>query len=252
MVQAPSRRDRVRAATTEEIKQTARRLLVAEGADAVSLRAIAREMGMTAPALYRYFGSHEDLIGHVVADIFNEIADEIHVAIEAAGAASGGDISAKLVAACHQFRRWSLAHRPEFGMLFGTPLPAVETVMDRDDIITACAMRLSGTFFTLFLELWRHHPFAVPGEDEIEPGLREQLARYRDSLGVDLPLGAVFTFLWCWVRLYGIVSLEVFEHLHFALDDASPLFEYTLAELAGLLGLEYAPAGGASRWPGQR
>ncbi|HXB48826.1 MAG TPA: helix-turn-helix domain-containing protein, partial [Streptosporangiaceae bacterium] len=55
MVQAPSRRDRVRAATTQEIIQTARRLLVQQGPDAVSLRAIAREMGMTAPALYRYF-----------------------------------------------------------------------------------------------------------------------------------------------------------------------------------------------------
>ena len=57
MVQALSRRDRMRVATTEEIKQTARRILVSEGPDAVSLRAIAREMGMTAPALYRYFGS---------------------------------------------------------------------------------------------------------------------------------------------------------------------------------------------------
>jgi hypothetical protein len=61
----------------------------------------------------------------------------------------------------------------------------------------------------------------------------------------------VLTFLWCWVRLYGMVSLEVFGHLHFALDDASPMFEYTLAELAGLLGLDYAPPGG-TRWPGRR
>ena len=65
MVQAVSRRDRVRAATTGEIKETARRILVAEGPEAVSLRAIAREMGMTAPALYRYFSSREDLIRHV-------------------------------------------------------------------------------------------------------------------------------------------------------------------------------------------
>jgi AcrR family transcriptional regulator len=234
---AGRRRDRVRAATTEEIKQTARRLLVTEGPGAVSLRAIAREMGMTAPALYRYFGSHEDLIGHVVADIFNEIADRIAVAIGTA-AAAGGDIAAKLVAACQEFRRWSLSHRAEFGLLFGSPLPAVEAVMDREDVIAACAMKFSGTFFTLFLELWRSNPFPVPGDDELAPGLRAQLARYRDSLGTGLPLGAVFTFLWCWIRLYGMVSLEVFGHLHFAMDDASPLFELTLAELAKLLGLD--------------
>lgn len=242
MVQAPSRRDRVRAATTEEIKQTARRLLVAEGPDAVSLRAIAREMGMTAPALYRYFGSHEDLIGHVVADIFTEIANDIRAAIETAGRESGGDITAKLVAACHEFRRWSLTHRAEFGMLFGSPLPTIEAALDNDDVIAACAVKFSGTFFTLFLELWQHHPFAVPADGEIDPGLRDQLVRYRESLGVDdLPVGAIFTFLWCWVRLYGMVSLEVFGHLHFALDDASPMFERTLVELAELLGREYTP-----------
>jgi AcrR family transcriptional regulator len=247
VVQAATRRDRVRAATIEEIKGTARQLLVAEGPEAVSLRAIGRAMGMTAPALYRYFGSREDLIGHVVADVFNEIADDIRAAIHAAAADSGGDITAKLIAACHEFRRWSLAHRAEFGLLFGSPLPAVEAAMDREDVIAACAMKFSGTFFTLFLDLWQHHPFPVPAEAEMDAGLAEQLARYRDSLGVDLPLGAVFTFLWCWVRLYGMVSLEVFEHLHFALDDAAPLFEYTLAELASMLGLEYRP--GAIRGP---
>src|SRR5215469_15896464 len=84
MVQAPSRRDRVRAATTQEIIETARRLLVEQGVTAVSLRAIAREMGMTAPALYRYFDSHEELLRHVVANIFTEIADHVRGAIKAA------------------------------------------------------------------------------------------------------------------------------------------------------------------------
>ena len=83
-VPPPSRRDRLRAATIEEIIATARRLLVDNGPEAVSLRAIAREMGMTAPGLYRYFGSHEELIRHVIAGIFTELAADIHQAIEAA------------------------------------------------------------------------------------------------------------------------------------------------------------------------
>ena len=81
---APSRRDRLRAATIEEIIQTARQLLVKNGPEAVSLRAIAREMGMTAPGLYRYFGSHEELVRHVCASIFTELGEDIHRAIEAA------------------------------------------------------------------------------------------------------------------------------------------------------------------------
>jgi AcrR family transcriptional regulator len=239
-VQAPSRRDRVRAATADEIKRTARRILVAQGPEACSLRAIAREMGMTAPALYRYFASHEDLVKHVVADIFTEIADDIHAAIQAAGRASDGDMAAKLVAACGEFRRWSLGHKEEFGLLFGTPLPGLEAV--QDEVVDACAAKFSGVFFALFLELWQQRPFPIPADAEIDPGLRGQLARYREGLGSDLPLGAFLTFLRCWVRLYGMVSLEVFGHLHFALDDAAPMFEITLAELATLVGLDYPPA----------
>lgn len=247
MVEAPSRRDRVRAATIEEIKQNARHLLVAEGPDAVSLRAIGRAMGMTAPALYRYFGSREDLVKHVCGDIFTEIADDIHAAIVAAGEATGGDMAAKMIAACAEFRRWGLAHPPEFGLLFGTPLPGLEGI--HDDVIDECAQRFSNEFLGLFFELWRRHPFPVPADDEIEPGLVAQLARYREVLGVDLPAGAVLTFLRCWVRLYGMVSLEVFGHLHFALDDPAALFEYTLAELAELVGLRYPATGGLP--PGQ-
>jgi AcrR family transcriptional regulator len=244
VVQAVSRRDRVRAATTGEIKETARRILVAEGPEAVSLRAIAREMGMTAPALYRYFSSREDLIRHVVGDIFSEIAGDIRAAAIGAGQASAGDVTAKLIAACREFRRWALTHREEFGLLFGTPLPALEAL--HADKIDDCAMDFAGAWMALFLELWQRHPFPVPADGQIEPGLLAQLARYTGGLGVDLPAGAALTFLRCWVHLYGMVSLEVFEHLHFALDDPAPLFAYTLAELATLVGLDYPLPGTAS------
>ncbi|MGP7997205.1 MAG: TetR/AcrR family transcriptional regulator [Streptosporangiaceae bacterium] len=241
MVETLSRRDRVRAETTVEIKQTARKILVEQGPDAVTLRAIAREMGMTAPALYRYFGSHEDLIKHVVGDIFSEIGAGIEAAIQAAGPG----MAEKMIAACREFRRWGLAHQAEFGLLFGTPLPTLEALHENLDVVAECAGKFSAVFFTLFYELWRKQPFPVPADDEIDPGLREQLARYREGLGVDLPLGAGLIFLRCWVRLYGMVSLEVFGHLHFALADAEPMFEITLGELAGLVGLEYPPASAA-------
>lgn len=238
---ALGRRDRIRAATTGEIKETARRILVTEGPEAVSLRAIAREMGMTAPALYRYFSSHEDLIRHVVADIFTELTDGIQAAMHQAAGAAGGDMTTKLIAGCREFRAWSLAHPQEFGLLFGNPLPGLQAA--HDDVVAACAAKFSGTFFLLFLELWREHPFPVQAGEEIDPGLRGQLARYSEALGADLPPGAALTFLRCWVRLYGMVSLEVFGHLHFALDDASAMFEITLSELAALVGLEYPPSG---------
>jgi AcrR family transcriptional regulator len=243
MVQTLNRRDRVRAATTTEIKQTARRILVSEGPDAVSLRAIAREMGMTAPALYRYFGSHEELIKHVIADIFDELTNDLHAAVDEARTTSPGDTTAKVIAAAREFRRWSLNHQREFGMLFGTPLPGVN--IEQDEITAEGGGKFGNTFFVLVLELWQRHPFPVPADEEIDPGLLDQLERYREGLGdlaAGLPRGLLLIFLRCWVRLYGIVSLEVFGHLGFALDDAEPLFELMLAETAPLLGLEYRPA----------
>src|SRR5215469_299507 len=237
VVQAVSRRDRVRAATIGEIKETARGILVAEGPGAVSLREIARQMGMTAPALYRYFSSREDLLRGVCGDIFTEIAGDIRAASARAAEESGGDVTAKLIAACRQFRHWALTHREEFGLLFGTPLPALEAL--HKDRIDDCAMEFAGSWITLFLDLWQRHPFPVPSDDQIDPGLLAQLKRYVAGAGADLPAGAALTFLRCWVHLYGMVSLEVFEHLHFALDDAAPMFEITLSELADLVGLEY-------------
>jgi AcrR family transcriptional regulator len=234
VVQALSRRDRVRAETTEEIKQTARRILVEQGPEAVTLRAIARDMGVTAPALYRYFDSHEELIRRVVGDMFGELAAEIRAAID--GAAAGG-MADKMAAACRGFRRWALDHKAEFALLFGTPVPGVN--VEDDDFTEECARKFAGTFYELFLELWQKNPFPVPPPEEIDPGLREQLIRYRDGIGTDLPLGALLTFLRCWVLLYGIVSMEVFGHLGFALDDPAAMFEITLAELARLVNLEY-------------
>jgi AcrR family transcriptional regulator len=239
----PSRRDRLRAATSEEIIQTARRLLVQSGPEAVTLRAIAREMGMTAPGLYRYFDSHEELLRHVCADIFTELGEGIRQAIEAdavpAGAADQvtAKLTVKMVAACREFRRWSLSHQAEFGLLFGVPLPGLDD--GRYDIADECALAFAGTFFTLFLELWTRVPFPVPDAADIDPGLRDQLGRYRDLLGSDIPVGAVLTFLRCWTVLYGAVAMEVFGHMRFALSDPAPMFEITLGDLAALIGLRY-------------
>jgi AcrR family transcriptional regulator len=264
----PSRRDRLRAATIEEIIQTARRLLVQSGPEAVSLRAIAREMGMTAPGLYRYFGSHEELLRHVIAGIFTELGEDIHQAIQAAvppptSSSHGGlppsvppdpspfsgapgpqtpdqatvKLTVKMVAACREFRRWALNHQAEFALLFGVPLPGLDD--GRYDIADECALAFAGTFFTLFLELWSAVPFPVPAADQIDPGLLDQLSRYRDALGTDIPVGAVLTFLRCWIVLYGAVAMEVFGHLRFALEDPAPMFEITLGDLASLVGLRY-------------
>jgi AcrR family transcriptional regulator len=248
----PNRRDRLRAATMEEITATARRLLVEQGPEAISLRAIAREMGMTAPGLYRYYSNREELFRHVVATIFRELSGDIHRAIDelalsSAGAAvARGDLSPegvrrhltqKMVAACRAFRRWGMSHKDEFTLLFGVPLPGLDD--GRFDIAEECALEFAGTFYALFIELWNAAPFRVPSSAEIDEGLRAELVRFGAVLGTDAPDGALLVFLRCWVLLYGAVSMEILGHLGFALNDPAPMFEYTLADLARMVGLEY-------------
>jgi AcrR family transcriptional regulator len=235
----------VRAATKEEITATARRLLVEHGPDAVSLRAIAREMGMTAPGLYRYYDSLEDLLRNVIATIFRELSLDIRAAIDEVGhfdvsEAAGGKrihMATKMVAACREFRRWALGHKDEFSLLFGVPLPGLTE--ESFDIAQECALEFGGTFYSLFLELWNAYPFEVPSDEEIGPQLSAQLVRFRAMLNTGAPDGAVLVFLRCWVLLYGAVSMEVFGHLGFALEDPAPMFEFTLADLARLVGLDY-------------
>ncbi|GGQ39653.1 AcrR family transcriptional regulator [Actinomadura coerulea] len=236
-----SRRDRLRAATVREITDTARRILVEEGPDAVTLRAIAREMGMTAPALYRYFGSHGELLRHLVGDLFTELTGDLHAAMEDV---PKGDMSGKFMTVARQFRLWALGHPREYSLLFGAPVRGAAH-REEVDFAEECARQFGWTFMALFLELWRKQPFPVMPEEEIDPGLREELRRYRDDvLGIALPLGVIQQFLKCWIRLQGGVSLEVFGHLEFALSDAAPMFELMLREVTDELGLTYAPPRG--------
>src|SRR3954468_13040624 len=107
-----SRRDRARADTVREIKETARQVLVDQGVDGLALRAVAREMGMTAPALYRYFSSREDLVENVVADLYDELVAVIEAARDDARPAPA---PVQLLACSRAFRHWATTHHAEFG-----------------------------------------------------------------------------------------------------------------------------------------
>jgi AcrR family transcriptional regulator len=225
-----TRRARVRAATTQEIVESARRILCEQGREAVSLRAIAREMGMTAPGLYRYFDSHETLLKHLCHVFQDELANVIEAEI---GKIADADVTIRLAVACRTFRRWSLDHPDEYGLLFGSPLPGLSNGRPKD-ATSLSALRFAGVFLTLFVELWRTRPFPLP--EWVDPRLAAQLSRFQDGFGGELPIACLVVFLDCWVRLQGIVSLEVFGHLRFALEDAEPMFELTLDELGRRLG----------------
>jgi AcrR family transcriptional regulator len=239
-----SRRDRSRADTVREIKQTARRVLVARGVDGLALRALAREMRMTAPALYRYFDSREDLVEHVVADLYDELTDVLETVRDAAEPTTPG---VQLMAVSRAFRHWATTHRAEFGLLFGS---AGEGVIPAEDLHgpgehppQVASRRFGGVFAAIIARIYLEQGFPVPADDDLDPALKAQLTAWGAKLPVALPLGVMHVFLSCWIRLYGMVCMEVFGHLRFALEDAEPMFEAELRALGEVLGVagEYRP-----------
>jgi AcrR family transcriptional regulator len=239
-----SRRERVRADTVREIKETARRVLVEHGVDGLALRAVAREMGMTAPGLYRYFASREDLVEHLVADLYAELCDELDLARDAAEPATPGT---QLMTVTRRFRTWALAHHAEFGLLFGSPAESAGSSAQRgkEGPAGAGARRFGETFGVLIAQIYLERGFPILADDQLDPAYQEQLRLWCDTLPVPLPLGVMHVFLSCWIRLYGTVCMEAFGHLRFAVDDAEPVFEAELRGLGELLGIaqEYRPPG---------
>jgi AcrR family transcriptional regulator len=233
-----SRRERARDATTSEIKQTARQLLEHDGPDALTLRAIAREMGMTAPALYRYFTSHEELVGAVCHDVL----DELTATLEAARDTVPVDNPVgRLGETCRAFRRWALDHPREFELSFATGVAYQAAVAEAT--AGACgptaaspeSLSFGGVFLGIFVEIWTAAPFPVPDEASLPPDLVRQVRAFSAVVGDVLPLGALTAYLAGWVRLYGAVVMETFGLLRFALDDAEPMFEAMLADMAHAL-----------------
>lgn len=231
-----TRRERMRDATLQEIREVAREHLRAHGPSGISLRGIARDIGMTAPALYRYYAGLNDLLAAMIETYINEMSDAMEAARDAL---PPDDLAKRLVAVTRAFRGWALEHRPEFAMVFGAPVPGFDHP-DEGGVHEASA-RLGGIFFSLFAELWRRQPYPVPPDEEIPPELGRQLRDFAAACGAEqanLPLGVLRLYAASWVRLYGMVAMEIFGHVHYMLEDAEPLFEAELSDLAQIVGLK--------------
>ena len=209
-------------------------MLVDQGVDGLALRAVAREMGMTAPALYRYFASREDLVEHVVADLYAELVRRARGrprrrrSPATSGVAADGGRPARSAPG-------RLTHHAEFGLLFGSAgrESSATTAQRRQEGPASAAaapvrgdVRRPGRRRSTWSAASRSRPTtssSPPLQEQLRPGARSsRAAAARASCTV---------FLSCWIRLYGMVCMEVFGHLRFALDDAEPMFEAELRAL---------------------
>jgi AcrR family transcriptional regulator len=226
------RRERVRQATVEEIKAVARAQMAAEGTAGVNLRAIAREMGMTAPALYRYFGSRDDLVTALVTDAYNALAEAMEAAVEAV---PPGRHAARVRAAFGAFRAWGLGHPTEWALIFGSPIPGY---------VAPEETRPPGTRYTDLLARLLADAHADGALDpariqvRVPDELRAQLEALQRRGGFPgTPVPVVAFGLGAWARLHGLVTLEVFGHLAPVVGDGAALFEQELEAVITQSGL---------------
>ena len=221
-------RERRRAETVTEIKDVARRLLIAGGPAAVSLRAISREMGMTTSALYRYFAGLDALVAALRAELFEELG---RVTYAARDDVPYGDPLLRMTVMARALRRWGLEHRQEFGLMLGPPLAGMAGAdggpAAPDDAI-AC---IGAAFLGELAELWRRGALVVPPVDPIAGHLVPSLDKYVAE-SADLEPPVVFAFLSAWTKLYGIIAMEIFGHMTWAVTDTEEFFEAELAEFA--------------------
>lgn len=225
VAQAPSRQQN-RADMEARIVVAARSLLAENGE--VTLRAVARQLGLTAPALYRYAPSHEELVRMIAIAIDSEVAE--HVAAAAARQPED-DVAAQLIAACVEFRRWALAHRKEFALVFA-------------NVDVECIKEYEGSsgmvFAGLLVRLWEAYRFPVPALDELDPGLAEILAEPDAPVAPEMKddlAGLVWMLTQGWSRLYGTVTLEVFGHVDARLVEEGQLFRSMITDQAAPFGL---------------
>lgn len=241
MTATESRRDRQRAATEAEIKDVARRQLVASGGAELSLRGIAREMGMTAPGLYRYFESLEALTQEMCHGFVAEVA----AALDAQLAAAGPDLATRVHVAIRAFRDWSVAHPAEFGLMFRAKGPGVVAFPGPGKVAWSdeCghSQAFARLFLDLFVDLWQEQPIELPDDEHLPRDVVEQLASLRQLITIDVPDGAVWVFAHAWVRLYSVIALEALGQLEFMFADVEPYFEAELHAVAHTLGIDYVP-----------
>jgi len=195
-------RERARAEITAEILSTARRYLATDGAPALSLRAIARDLGMASSALYRYFGSRDELLTRLIVDAY----DSLGAAAEASEAAvDRDDLPGRFAAVCWAVRTWALANPNEYALIYGSPVPGYVAPADT----VGPATRVSVLLMQILIDAAAQG--RVPAEETQE-------AKALDPILAQLPPGfppaLVQRGVMAWTGLFGVVSFELYGQLH--------------------------------------
>lgn len=231
MSSSGSIRARVRAEMIDEIKVIARRHLAADGAN-LSLRAVARDMGMVSSALYRYFGSRDELLTALIIDAYNSLGGTVEAAD--AGVTDRSDLRGRWLATCHAVRSWALAEPAEYALIFGSPVPGYAAPQETVD----AAVRTPSTLVRILSDGIGSGALAVPDSGpELPRPVRDDLIKARDAVYPGLPEAMLAVGMIAWIHLFGAVSFELFGQLNNVVEAREQFFDHQMRLMADLIGL---------------
>jgi len=220
-------------ATSNAIKAIARQLMADKGTAGLSLRAIARELEMTAPALYHYFPSLDDLITALIVDAFTGHAAYVRQQRDAAAAAGKG-YRAQLFVAMQAYRRWALDHPVDFQLVYGNPIPGYVAPAE---VTTPAARSLGGVFMETVVAAVQAGDIAPPTfTDPIPPTV---LHHYQRHFGLDGPGAQIFHLMnHVWSFMHGMVALEIYNHAAPVVGDTDAFYTQAIRHQFHLMGID--------------
>jgi AcrR family transcriptional regulator len=225
-----ARRERLHENTRAEIKATARAQMARDGTAGLSLNAIARAMEISAPALYRYFASRDDLITALVIDAYHDLAASLEQADTAHPPAQHGD---RLLAVMTQYRAWAKANPTDFQLIFGNPIPGYVAPVDQT---LPAARRALRVIIGIFTDAQRA---GVAFQQPMPPGAFSfQLPLVPDDpASGPLPQVILYSAISGWARMHGLVMLELFNHLPMVAGDFGAFYASEMVDMVVSLGL---------------
>jgi len=226
---ASSVRARVRAEMIDEIKQAARRHLASDGAN-LSLRAVARDMGMVSSAVYRYFPSRDDLLTALIVDAYDALGEAVETAEAAVDRA---ELRGRWFAACHAARDWALARPAEYALVYGSPVPGYAAPGDT----IGPALRPTVVLMGILADGVRSGAIAADPGDRLPAALVPDFRRIAAYAFPDLPAGTLDRGMTAWIQLFGLLNFELFGRLNNTIEDTGAYFAHQLAAMADLVGL---------------
>ena len=231
LMSAPSIRSRLRNELTAEIKAAARRQLAKEGAN-LSLRAIAREMGMVSSAVYRYFPSRDDLLTALIIDCYNELGEAVEKAVKP------GRVLDRWLAFGHAVRDWALANPSEYALIYGSPVPGYQAPQDT----IGPAARPTNLLLRLLADGARSgelKPKGSGGPSLMPATVAAELDRLREQIPMEVPANLLTRGITAWVQLFGLVNFELFGRFNGLIEEGRrEFFDYQLRVMAKHIGLD--------------